>query len=92
MAADLKLVPLGELNEAALVLHRPRLILCPLVTARFDCMDVAGVLAELGHRGPLRAVTRKLPNPDVVRREVRGHFAEIDFDLIIATDEGMPPV
>jgi hypothetical protein len=54
------------------------------VAKNFDCLDVAAVLYESGFTGAYRAVTQRLPNPSIVRREVRTLFPELDFDIMLA--------
>ncbi|MCR8726388.1 hypothetical protein [Frigidibacter sp. ROC022] len=60
---------------------KPDMILSPLICRSFDCVDVAQILAGLGYRGTYRAVTRSLPAPGVIRREVAKLCPGLSFDL-----------
>lgn len=62
---------------------RPVLVVSPLVGAGLDCFDVAERLSALGYSGRYRAVVDTLPDPSVVRREIRGHFPDLDFDILV---------
>ncbi len=46
-------------------------------------LAVAFLLTEAGYRGRYRALAAMLPRPDMVRREVRSSFPEIDFDVVL---------
>ena len=62
--------------------RRPSLVLSPLLARRFDCVDVAQMLHQIDFAGMMRAVGDDLPDPDIVRREVRALCPRLDFDLI----------
>jgi len=78
-----------ELDDRMLAIHEPDLVVSPVVTSGFDCIDVAQVLTDLGYRGPYRAITPGLPNPDIVRREVRALCPGIDFRVVTAGSDGL---
>lgn len=71
------------LDASLLARVMPDLVIAPLFGPGFDILDLAQRLMVLGYRGPLRALTRPLPDPGAVIGEVRGHCRGIDFDLII---------
>lgn len=71
-----------EVTGETIVTLNPSLILSPVVAPNFDCVDVAMLLTKIGYSGPYRAVTARLPKPDIVRREIRAHCPAIDFDVI----------
>ncbi len=75
-----------ELRDSALAIHDPQLIFSPVVAKGFDCIDVAARLSELNFAGAYRALTHRLPNPDIVKREVRAVFPELDFDVLTISD------
>ncbi|MEM9032462.1 MAG: hypothetical protein AAGB18_07425 [Pseudomonadota bacterium] len=74
---------LHELTEAALIALNPGLILSPVVAPTFDCVDVATLLRGLGYRGSYRALTGRIPNPEIIRREIRAQCPGLDFDVIM---------
>jgi hypothetical protein len=76
-------VNFGNLCNETLAQYMPELILAPLVSASFDCFDLAEKLVQAGYRGKLRAAVETLPNPMVIKREFSAHFPELDFDVIV---------
>ena len=80
---------LHELTEATLTALGPGLVLSPVVAPTFDCIDVALLLKGLGYRGSYRALSVPLPNPDIVRREIRALCPDLDFDVVMV--EGLTP-
>ena len=79
----LKFIDLHALTVEVLQDQKPDIILSPLVSEDFDAVDVAGVLSALAYDGPYRAVTNTLPDPEIIRKEVRNHAPYLDFDLVV---------
>jgi hypothetical protein len=77
--------PPEDLTPGFLDEQRPALVLSWLVDGGFDAIDVACRLAAGGFRGPYRALSAPLPNPDAIRHEVRAAAPGLDFDLLILT-------
>jgi hypothetical protein len=83
-------VPAGEVHFAAfyevtgelLAELSPRLVLSPLLTRHFDCVDLAQRLVQLGYRGPYRAIDIGLPNPAMIVREIRSLLPSLDFEVM----------
>jgi hypothetical protein len=59
-------------------------VLSPLMAQGFDALDVAMQLAGFGFAGRYRAVAEDLPDPGLVRREVRRAAPCVDFDVVMA--------
>ena len=78
-----------ELDERMLAIHQPDVVVSPVVTSGFDCIDVAQALPDIGFRGSYRAVTTGLPNPDIVRREVRALCPGLDFIVVTVGTDGL---
>jgi hypothetical protein len=49
------------------------LIVVPLFCDQFDALEIIETLGAAGYRGQLRVMTPKLPNRQVVLRELRSH-------------------
>jgi hypothetical protein len=62
---------------------KPDFVLSPLLSRKFDCIDLAMILVAAGFRGRYRAVTDDLPRPEVIRYEVRDLCPTLDFDIIL---------
>ena len=61
----------------------PALILSPLLTAEFDALDLARLLAQCGYRGRYLALVDRLPSANLIRREVAQQSPSINFDVIV---------
>lgn len=73
------------LNIDLIARHDPHLVVAPLVGPGFDILDVGAQLLRSGFTGSLRALTPPLPNLAAVRAEVKGHFADLDVDLVVVS-------
>lgn len=79
----------ASISYAALSDHFPLhdaldLVIAPLFCADFDALELIDVLGREGFRGLLRIAAPKLPNRQVVLRELRTHAARqgISLDMI----------
>jgi len=61
----------GDLTSAALVPVTPDIVVAPLISSDFDALDLLDRLSALNYRGRLRLVSPKLPNRQIVLRELR---------------------
>jgi hypothetical protein len=61
---------------------RPDIILTPLLSASFDCIDLAIILSALNYRGSFRVLCPLIPSPELIRREIRALCPELEFELI----------
>jgi len=66
---------------------RPDIILCSLVSDKFDAIELGERLAEIGYAGRFRALCEALPRPETVRKEIRALIPGLDFDLLILNEE-----
>ena len=77
-------VPWPRLSPTLLDTLAPRAVLTPLLAARFDAVEAAGRLAELGFDGRLVVVTDSaLPDMRLVQRELVQAGRGIAVDLLI---------
>lgn len=67
------------LDAALLLRHRPVLVLSRALSRRFDALDLALRLVDLGYRGRYLALAEALPSPDLVRAEVACACPSLDF-------------
>jgi hypothetical protein len=49
------------------------LVVAPLFCSEFDALEIIEALGAGGYRGTLRVMSPKLPNRQIVLRELRGH-------------------
>lgn len=68
--------------EEIMIELAPDVIFSPLVTNRFDCLELAHKLHSYNYQGRYRAIAPHLPRPELVRNEVRAQFPGLDFDLL----------
>lgn len=62
----------------------PDVIMSPLLTASFDCLDLAQLLQHSGFRGRYRILAPDLPNPAVVAAEIEALCPSLDIGFLIA--------
>jgi hypothetical protein len=75
----------GKLNAATLALHRPDIVVSPLLCDEFDILDIATRLVAVGYGGALIALTPPLPNVDAIAKEIRSQFRALEIFLIVET-------
>ena len=76
-----------EINPAFMSEMAPDIVLSSIITPDFDAIDLAIMLCEAGFTGRYRALTPRLPNPGLVRREVHAACPALDFDVLIVDQE-----
>ena len=67
-----------KIGVAELAGHLPlpaslELIVVPLFCSEFDALEIIETLGAAGYRGQLRVMAPKLPNRQIVLRELRAH-------------------
>jgi hypothetical protein len=82
-----------SISFAALSDHTPlsptlELVVAPLFCADFDALEMIEALGSRGYRGLLRVMTPKLPNRQVVLRELRSHAVRQGMTLEMVEDPG----
>jgi hypothetical protein len=78
---NLTVVHWESITQDLLGLVVPEVIISPLLSARFDILDLARLLNSLGYRGALRAYSAPLPNAKVIHSEVKAEFPNLDFAI-----------
>ena len=73
-----------QVDEELLRRLRPTLVLSPVLARRFDCIDLATRLHELGFREKYRAIASNMPNPEIIEREIRSLCPKLDFAVFQA--------
>lgn len=76
-----------DLTHDRLLELAPDVVLSPMVTSQFDCLELAHRLHGFGFQGRYRAIAPDLPRPELVRNEVRGQFPTLDFDVLMVAPE-----
>jgi hypothetical protein len=79
-------VRFGDLTAELPLSETVGLVVAPLFCADFDALEMLDVLGRSGYRGTLRVVAPKLPNRQIVLRELRSHAVRqgITLDLVEA--------
>ncbi|MFQ1702614.1 hypothetical protein ACJ5NV_18680 [Loktanella agnita] len=83
----LQFIDASDLNDDLLNRNEPEIILSPLVAGHFDALDIAMKLDMLGFTGRYRVVADNLPDAALIRAEVCDLAPELDFDLLLMSDE-----
>ena len=73
-----------EITPALLADFNPGMVVSMVVSADFDCLDLAMILQASGYAGCYRAIALELPLPTMVINEVKSLCPELDFDIINA--------
>ena len=71
-----------DLSSAMLSVLQPELIVSPLLTSTFDCIDLSTWLASVNYKGQYRALSFALPRPEIVIREIKTLCPDLDFDVV----------
>lgn len=78
-----RFVDFAELTTEMMELHRPDVVLSPLMSSGFDCVELAYRLVDSGFGGRYRAFAEDIPRPEMVKREIRRSFPGLDFDVLV---------
>ncbi|MEL6168509.1 MAG: hypothetical protein AAFR35_07440 [Pseudomonadota bacterium] len=84
--AHIAFVEFHEISDVFLETVQPMMVISPLLTDTFDCIDLASVLSSLGFAGQYRAIAGSIPSPDIVRRELNSLCPDLDFDIVNLPD------
>ena len=80
--AVMVVAPFEALDAELLSRTHPDCVVTPLFTTAFDVLDVAEKLVELGYAGRFLAVSQPLPNPRLIKSEVRAIGPNLTFDIL----------
>jgi hypothetical protein len=78
-----------SLGDLAAMLPLPatlELVVAPLFCREFDALEIIEALGASGYRGQLRIVAPRLPNRQVVLRELRSHAVRQGITLELVED------
>ena len=81
-AGNIEFVSINEVNDTLLEHLCPTVVISPALSRRFDCIDLAQILCSHKFKGRYRAVSRELPNPAMVEREIRNLCPGLDFAIL----------
>ncbi|MBM9595605.1 hypothetical protein [Roseitranquillus sediminis] len=70
-----------EVDTGLLQVVRPEVVISSLLARRFDCVDLAQRLHDLGFKGKYRVLTDALPCPEMVLGELRSLFPGLDIEI-----------
>lgn len=91
---NVAVIPYDNLDSEAIDGLNPDVVITAIVSSSFDCMDVAGKLTEAEFSGQMNVLSRSLPRPELVLRELRSTYPTIEVDLITTLPGGqgvVPP-
>jgi hypothetical protein len=84
--ASVTRIRFDDLDLALLARMTPDTVLAPLVSNRFDILDLADRLKRLEFGGQLGVVTGPLPDNAAVIDEIRRHCPEMKIALIVLAE------
>lgn len=82
MGSSLAFVEICEVTPELIATLAPEMVVSPLLGRGFDCIDLAQALHASGFRGRYRAMARNLPDPQMIRQEIRSLCPGLDFDIL----------
>lgn len=71
-----------EVTQETMDHLRPGLVVSPVLSHTFDCVDLAIQLHRVGFSGEYRALATGLPKPELIEREVRQMCSQLDFRIV----------
>jgi hypothetical protein len=60
----------------------PDTVCSPMMSGRFDCVDLAGALNRVRFRGRYLVIAPDLAEPAVIRRELRGLYPALAIEVL----------
>lgn len=78
----LDLCPFEALSAAVVERLNPDIVLSHLLSKSYDVIEVARRLHEVNFNGTYIAIWRRIPNPEVIRNEVRQVAPRLSFELL----------
>jgi len=79
-------IPLDELEGRLPLPASLELVVCPLFCATFDALEIIERLGAQGYRKTLRVAAPKLPNRQIVLRELRSHASRQGITIELAEE------
>ncbi|MGH1369120.1 MAG: hypothetical protein ACRBCL_10935 [Maritimibacter sp.] len=76
-------VGIDRVSAKTLEVIAPDIVLSPMVSTSFDCLELAERLDRIGYSGRFRIVVDHLPRPDLIRREIVAAFPSLDCDVLM---------
>lgn len=83
---DVETVSYAATPDFAALPEGLELVVAPLFCEEFDALEVIEALGSKGYRGKLRIVAPKLPNRQIVLRELRAHAVRQGITLELYDD------
>jgi hypothetical protein len=80
----------NEVTPEMVLAIGPAVVMSPMLSNSFDCIDLACILQDAGFKGKYRALSRAIPNPKLVRREINDICPGLYFDLIVVDGIEVP--
>lgn len=84
IAANLDSVPQILTNDP------PEMVVSPLISARFDAIELAVALRKAAFRGKLVVVCDKLPDPALIRQELENQASGFSVSLLVLGQQDKP--
>ena len=76
------LASFSDLSQDLVSRIRPKLVLSPLLARDFDCIDLAQMLHVLGFAGQYRVISENVPDPAIVKTEIKSMCPGLDFGIL----------
>lgn len=78
-----------ELSPALMAEAKADIVISPLLIRGADAVEVARRLFRMGFDGSYRVLSGQVPNPDIIRQEIRNVAPKLDFVLMVVPEREM---
>ncbi|WP_460273792.1 hypothetical protein [Celeribacter sp. ULVN23_4] len=85
-------IEFSELTPELLSSIGPMSVVAPVLTDTFDCLNLADFLTMSGYKGMLHIIARGMPRPDMIKRELRTLYPNLDLDVLRPEDDIAPAI
>jgi hypothetical protein len=80
--ADLPWIEYADFMRRLTLGDMPDTVCSPMMSGRFDCVDLAGALNRVRFRGRYLVIAPDLAEPAVIRRELRGLYPALAIEVL----------
>ena len=80
--ADVIYADISDITPVFIAVHAPDIVVSPLASRSFDCLDLAKALHDAGFLGRYRILSDDVPNPRVLMNEIYSCCPGIDAELL----------
>ena len=89
-SSDLAYSEFSNVDAELMATLAPDIVVSPMMTRSFDCLDLSQLLASIGFTGRYRILTKDVPNPRMILSEIASICPGLDADVIVLSQLESP--